>query len=382
MLDDFSHVDDWGPEKVVTVADPRIGMRGVLVIDNSARGLGKGGTRMSPTLTIAEVSRLARVMTWKWAAVDIGFGGAKAGVRFDPSHPDKELVLRRFVRALSNEVPSEYVFGLDMGLTEHDAAVIADELRDPRSAVGTPCEIGGVPYDQWGVTGHGVAQSAAAAVGWNGGQIAGSAVVVQGFGAVGAAAAQRLDELGARVVAVSTSVGAVHDPDGLDVAALTALRRAHGDHLVEHLGGPVLPAGAELLLDCDVLVPAATQDVVDEDLAHLLKASVVVEGANLPVTRPAQDVLRERGVLVVPDFIANAGGVIAAAFAMDAQGTVFPVERASVLQAVSQRLEAGTLSVLEAAARQGGTTHEAARRIAQARVRAAMDNRGIPRRSS
>src|SRR3954467_15504020 len=99
--DDFLHVDEWGPEKVVTVADPRSGMRGVLVIDNTARGTGKGGARMSPTVTVTEVTRLARVMTWKWAAVDLRFGGAKAGIRFGPASPDKELVLRRFVRALA-----------------------------------------------------------------------------------------------------------------------------------------------------------------------------------------------------------------------------------------------------------------------------------------
>jgi glutamate dehydrogenase (NAD(P)+) len=115
IADDFSHVDEWEPEKIVTVADPRNGMRGVLVIDNTARGMGKGGTRMSPSLTLTEAARLACVMTRKWAAVDLGFGGAKAGIRFDPSSPDKELVLRRFVRALASEVPAEYVFGLDMG---------------------------------------------------------------------------------------------------------------------------------------------------------------------------------------------------------------------------------------------------------------------------
>ena len=117
MTDDIlATIDEWGPEKVVIVSHRKTGMRGVLVIDNSSRGTGKGGTRMSPTLSVTEVSRLARTMTWKWAAVDLFHGGAKAGILGDPNDPHKEDILRAFARALSNEVPREYVFGLDMGL--------------------------------------------------------------------------------------------------------------------------------------------------------------------------------------------------------------------------------------------------------------------------
>jgi glutamate dehydrogenase (NAD(P)+) len=381
ISDDFSHVDEWGPEKVVTVADPRSGMRGVLVIDNTSRGMGKGGTRMSPSLTVTEVARLARVMTWKWAAVDLAFGGAKAGVRFDPTSPDRELILRRFVRALASEVPAEYVFGLDMGLTEHDAAVIQDELRDRGAAVGSPRELGGVPYDQWGVTGYGVAEAAHAAARWQGGSLAGSRVVVQGFGAVGAAAARRFAELGAQVVAVSTTAGAVHAADGLDVERLLTAKDEWSDALVHHIPeAQALPAGEELLVDADVLVPAARQDVIDTDVAARTAASLVVEGANLPAGQDALQALRERGVCVVPDFIANAGGVVAAAFAMDARYSVFPVQQSAVLAAISERLRDNTVTVLEYAARTGVTTHVAAQRLAQQRVRAAMDRSARPTR--
>ena len=140
--------DEWGPEKVVCVSDGRSGMRGVLVLDNTARGMGKGNTRMSPTLTVREVARLARTMTWKWAAVDLFHGGAKAGILGNRKASNKEEVLRAFARALSNEVPAEYVFGLDMGLTEQDAAVLLDELGDRGAAVGLPRALGGWPYDE------------------------------------------------------------------------------------------------------------------------------------------------------------------------------------------------------------------------------------------
>ena len=384
MRDDFSDVDEWGPEKVITVAEPRSGMRGVLVIDNTARGMGKGGTRMSAGLTISEVARLARVMTWKWAVVDIGLGGAKAGIRWDPASAEKELVLRRFVRALANEVPAEYVFGLDMGLDEHDAAIVQDELRDRGAAVGTPREIGGVPYDQWGVTGYGVAEAAAAASRWRGGSLSGARVAIQGFGAVGAAAAERFRALDAAVVAVSTAVGAVHCPSGLDVAQLLSAKAQWGDAFVHHLGHlpgvEALSAGEELLVDADVLVPAARQDVLTVDTAAQVRAGIVVEGANLPSSVGALKVLRERGILVVPDVVANAGGVVAAAFAMDARYSVFPVERQPVLDAVSQRLRANTTTVLESAQWLGTDTHTAARRMAQDRVAAAMERSGRPTR--
>jgi glutamate dehydrogenase (NAD(P)+) len=379
MLDDFSFADDWGPEKVVTVTDPKTGMRGALVIDNTALGIGKGGTRMSPTLTITEVARLARVMTWKWAAVDLRFGGAKAGIRFDPASPDKETVLRRFAKALCSEVPAEYVFGLDMGLTEDDAAIIQDELGSPLVAVGTPAELGGVPYDQWGVTGYGVAEACAAAMAHCRIEVAGARVIVQGFGAVGVATAARMAELGATIVAVSTAVGGLYNPDGLDVAAMTAARASVGDGFVTQWGNDgstrLLEPGEELFLDTDVLIPAAMQDVIDPDIAGQLKAQLIVEGANLPASPVALDVLYERGITVVPDFIANAGGVVAAAFAMEARTSVFPVEADTVLTAVSKRLRSNTAQVLMASDLDHSTPHQAARLLAQNRVRAAMEAR-------
>ncbi|MDF2704892.1 MAG: putative glutamate dehydrogenase, partial [Nonomuraea muscovyensis] len=184
MTDTLALIDEWGPEKVVVVSHRRSGMKGVLVIDNTARGTGKGGTRMSPHVTVGEVARLARVMTWKWAAVDMFHGGAKAGIATDPASPDKEAILRAFVRALSNEVPREYVLGLDVGLTERDAAIIQDELGDRGAAVGTPQELGGVPYDALGITGYGVAEAADAAAGASGFSLATARVSIQGFGAV------------------------------------------------------------------------------------------------------------------------------------------------------------------------------------------------------
>ncbi|MGW2022389.1 Glu/Leu/Phe/Val family dehydrogenase [Streptomyces decoyicus] len=380
MTDALSLVDEWGPEKIVVVSHRRTGMKGVLVIDNTARGIGKGGTRMSPGVTVDEVSRLARVMTWKWAAVDLFYGGAKAGIVADPASRDKEAVLRAFARALSNEVPREYVMGLDMGLTEIDAAIIQDELGDRGAAVGTPEHLGGVAYDKLGITGYGVAEAADAAAQHLGLPLSGARVALQGFGAVGSAAARRFAELGATVVAVSTAHGALHDPSGLDVDALLAARDEHGDRFVTRHSATTLAPGAELAVDCDILVPAALQDVITRTTAHEVKAKILVEGANLPTSTEAQGILAERGVAVLPDFVANAGGVVAAAFAMDARYSGFRPDTAGIVETVSTRLRANAVTVLDEARRQDITPHTAGRRLAEERVRTAMHSKGrIPR---
>lgn len=377
MVDPLQEIDEWGPEKVVCVSDSRTGMRGVLVIDNTARGTGKGGTRMAPTVTVGEIARLARVMTWKWAAVDLFHGGAKAGIIADPDAPDKEAVVRAFARRLADQIPASYVAGLDMGVTEHDAAIIQDELADRGAAVGVPEVLGGVPYDQLGVTGHGVAEAVLAALERTGRPVEGARVAVQGFGAVGAAAAARLDELGAQLVALSTAQGSLHDPGGLDVPAWLAARREIGDACVsEAAPAQRIPHGAELEVDCDVLVPAARQDVIDERVAARIKADLIVEGANLPTVPDARALLDERGVRVVPDFIANAGGAIAAGFAMDARHSAFRPEPDRILEEVASRTRRNTLLVLETADSSGILPHAAALELAKDRVRTAMRLRG------
>ncbi|GAA2350416.1 Glu/Leu/Phe/Val dehydrogenase [Saccharopolyspora halophila] len=377
MVDPLQEIDEWGPEKVVCVSDSRTGMRGVLVIDNTARGTAKGGTRMAPTVTVGEIARLARVMTWKWAAVDLFHGGAKAGIVADPGALDKEAVVRAFARRLADQIPASYVAGLDMGITEHDAAIIQDELSDRGAAVGVPEALGGVPYDQLGVTGHGVAEAALAALERTGRPVSGARIAVQGFGAVGAAAAARLDELGARLVALSTTAGSVHDPGGLDVPAWLAAHREIGDECVaEAPPAQQIPHGSELEVDCDVLIPAARQDVIDEQVAARIKADLIVEGANLPTLPGARALLDERGVQLVPDFIANAGGAIAAGFAMDARHSAFRPEPDRILAEVASRTRRNTLLVLETAASSGVLPHAAALELAKDRVRTAMRLRG------
>lgn len=377
-MDTLQLMDEWGPEKVVCVSHRKSGMRGVLVIDNTARGMGKGGTRMSADLTVHEVARLARTMTWKWAAVDLYHGGAKAGLLGDPQSPYKEERLRAFARALANEVPREYVFGLDMGLTEHDSAVLIDELGDRGAAVGLPDALGGLPYDDLGVTGFGVAEATESAAEAIGLVLTDTTVAIQGFGAVGHAAAQRLIELGACVVAVSTSSGAVVDENGLDIGRLIELRKTHGDDCVHEYGGSV-PVEQALLTSAQILIPAAREDVIDERLAEGLRAALVVEAANLPTTRTGLEILHKRDVTVVPDFIANAGGIVAAAHSMEARYSPFPVEPKTVFDMVSAKLRQNAVAVIQESRRREQAEHETARELAQERVlRAMVERRQVP----
>ena len=373
--DTLQLIDEWGPEKVVCVSDRKSGMRGVLVIDNSARGVGKGGTRMSPNLSVHEVARLARTMTWKWAGVDLFHGGAKAGILGDPHAPNKEEILRAFARALANEVPAEYVLGLDMGLTEKDAAIFVDELGDRGAAVGLPRALGGLPYDELGVTGFGVAEATDAAAAAISLPLVGASVAIQGFGAVGQAAAKRLVELGAVIAAVSTATAAIVDRNGIDMPRLSVLRDEFGDACVTHYGDVRDPSAA-LMSDAQILIPAAREDVIDKDVAANSAAQLVVEGANMPTTPAALQVLHERGVTVVPDFVANAGGIVAAAHSMDARYSPFTVDPDDVFPMITAKMRQNTLTVVTEARHRNLTTHAAAQRLARERVRAAMLLRG------
>lgn len=225
------------------------------------------------------------------------------------------------------------------------------------------------------MTGFGVAEAADAAARAIDLPIAGARVAIQGFGAVGQAAAERLVELGAVLTAVATSNGAVIDPDGLDVARLVALRAEHGDDCV-HEYGDAVDASLALTTDAEILIPAAREDVIDKDLAGSLSASLIVEGANLPTTPAAREVLHERGVTIVPDFIANAGGTIAAAHSMDARYSPFTVDPGAVFAMISLKMRQNAETVVTESRRRGHAPHITAQEIAQDRVREAMRLRG------
>jgi glutamate dehydrogenase (NAD(P)+) len=362
MQDCFALTDDLGPAKIIHIYEPSIGLRAILVVDNTAMGPSIGGVRMAPDVRLEECFRLARAMPLKNAAAGLPHGGGKAVIFGDPKMPksDKERLVRGLAQALRNV--EEYIFAPDMGTDEECMAWVRDEIG---RVVGLPHELGGIPLDEIGATGFGLAHVAEVAQKYADLTLDGATVVIQGFGAVGGKAAYFLRQRGAALVAVADSRGAVQDPSGLDVSALTELKQA-GKSVIDYSEGKRIERDDLVGVGCDIWIPAARPDVIREDNVDQLKAKLVIQGANIPVTLEAERILHERGVLCVPDFIANAGGVICAA--MEYQGAT----ESAALESIQDKLRRNTRLVIGDSRRRGVLPRRAAEELALARVRKAM----------
>ena len=279
-MDVFDLRDDLGPAKVIHVHEPGLNLRGILVVDNVARGPAIGGMRMAPDVSLSECFRLARAMSMKNAAAGLAHGGGKSVLFGDPRMPgaQKEALVRAFAHALRNE--ADYIFGPDMGTDETCMAWVKDEIG---RSVGLPAALGGIPLDEIGATGWGVCQAAEVAAAFCEIDLKGARVAVQGFGAVGKHAARFLAEKGALLVAASDTGGTVTDPNGLYIEELAALKAA-GKSVVEYRAG--VKHGVDAVLDapCEIWIPAARPDVVREDNQARLQAKLVLQGANVPFT--------------------------------------------------------------------------------------------------
>jgi glutamate dehydrogenase (NAD(P)+) len=357
--------DDLGPAKIVQVYEPTLGLEAVLVVDNVARGPSIGGLRMAPDVSTEECVRLARAMTLKNAAAGLPHGGGKSVLRGDPrmAAEGKERLIRAFAHALRHE--DDYIFGPDMGTDETCMAWVHDEIG---RAVGLPPALGGIPLDEIGATGWGIRHAAEVAASHCGLGLRGARVVIQGFGAVGKHTARFLAECGAVLVAASDSQGAIHNAAGIDVGRLIALKDG-GAPVGDYGDGHRLDRDAILDVDCDIWIPAARPDVVREDNVNRLKTRLVLQGANIPFTAGAEQSLHERGVLVIPDFIANAGGVICAA--MEYRGAT----QTAAFAAIEEKIRANTGAVLDAVTAKRVSPRQAALDLATAQVKRAMSYR-------
>jgi glutamate dehydrogenase (NAD(P)+) len=353
-------VDDLGPLSVHFFHLPA-GATGIVVLDNLALGPAIGGVRLTSTVTADEVARLARAMTIKNAAAGLPHGGAKSGIRVETalSAAERESVIRAFAHAIGHLV--DYIPGPDMGTDETAMAWIRDEIG---RSVGLPSVLGGIPLDEVGATGYGVAKCAEALAAAKRIELSGARVAVQGFGAVGRNAAAEFGRLGARIVAVSDITGAIYDPDGLDLDALLAFKRT--GPIADYTDAKPIERDDLLTVDCDILVPAAQPDAIHGGNVHAVRARTLLQGANLPVTAQAEVILARRGVLSVPDVIANAGGVICAA--VEHRGGT----RAEAFAEISQRITANTAELLDRLTAQPGLLPaDAAVAMARTRLTAA-----------
>ena len=321
-----------------------------VVYHNTARGPAKGGLRFSKGVTLEETRALAQLMTCKTALVGIPFGGGKSAIAMDPhelTRFQKTAVIKEFVHMIRHELEhSEYIPAPDLGSNPADMAVIFGETHLPESVTGKPPRIGGLP-GRLEATGRGVSKAALLTLdAVLDRQPAATTAAVQGFGNVGSHAALFLHEAGVRVVAVSDASGGTIREDGLDVPALIR-------HVAQEGCARGFPSGdgltnEELLaLPVDLLLPCAKEDVLDAANAAQVKAAAVVEGANHPTTPEADGILEDRHIPVIPDFLANAGGVIASYVEWHKGKSGALSRREETFELIDNRITGSFLSMLE-----------------------------------
>ena len=358
--------DDFGPERITMVYDPKTRLRGYVVIDNTAKGPAKGGIRMAQDLTVEEVFLLARAMTWKNALADLPFGGGKSGIVANPKldAEKKEKLIRAFARKLKGISPSIYVAAPDMGTDERDMAIFADELDDMRACTGKPAELGGLPHEL-GFTGFGVYVAARTLFDYLDVDIEKLSFAIEGFGEVGSWLARFLYRDNCRIVAVSDSKGAVYNPEGLDVERLLEIKSEKGS-VVAYEDGKVLRNSQLFELDVDVLIPGARPNVIDENNKDRIRARYLIEAANVPVPISIERELHERGIIIIPDIIANAGGVIASyvEYINGTSGMAFSM--------IEEKISENVRKILELSETTKSSTRDIALNIAKERVSKAM----------
>jgi glutamate dehydrogenase (NAD(P)+) len=310
-------------EREVTISIPLHREDGIEVLTgyrvqhSSARGPRKGGIRFHQDVDIDEVRALASLMTWKTALIDVPFGGGKGGVTVDATKLtslEKEEVIRRWTRTLINVLgPNRDIPAPDLGTDAQTMAWLMDEYHklegfQPACVTGKPVGLFGAPGREE-ATGRGVAQIAAATLEENGKKVEGATVAIQGFGNVGRYAALVCQELGMKVIAISDLSGGIVDKKGIDIQSIFAMKSLADVNSDERIG-----AADVLEIDCDVLIPAALGNVINESNVNRIKARFIVEGANQPIMASASATLVSNGIVVVPDILANSGGVMGSYF--------------------------------------------------------------------
>lgn len=382
--------DAMAPELEVTVRDPALGVEGYVVVWNTGisrggplEGCGKGGTRITPSVTLDEVKMLARTMALKSAAAGLPLGGAKSGLKLDPSTPGFEKQYRRFVRLcapLLHENGGPFGgFGFDLGARPEHALWACDELRSTRCFTGKPLELGGTDYDREGIAGLGVAVAASTMLEVKGDGPADAPFAIQGMGALGSALLRYFTQTGARLAALG-------DPRyggswRFEKPVGAALHRALVQQDSEGIEGQLQAEGTKISGDAgdvlfeavDILFPCAVQNVITEANVERVAARYVCEGANGPVTAGARSRLDHRGIVLVPDFIANPGGVIAAFVELTSNAPDKPEEAKRITR---EKIAANVRLLFDLVARCGCEPQEAATYMALNRVLRPDDARG------
>jgi glutamate dehydrogenase/leucine dehydrogenase len=370
--------DEFGPEYIIETYNSKLKYRGILIIDNLALGVGKGGIRITPDLTVEELWRLARAMTFKNALVDLPFGGAKAGIILDPqkiSLIKKKKIIESFAQALKPFCPKYYIAGPDINSGEKEMKWFTKTIGDWQAATGKPANLCirffgdkyercGIPHE-FGSTGFGVAEATKVAVNFLGQDIKKLTVAIAGFGNVGSFTFKFLQEVGVKIVAVSGVEGTVFNQKGLDYNRLIKLKNS-GKSILNYSPAKKISREGIYELSVDILIPAAISNIIGEKNYQRVKAKIIIEGANTPIKEEYEEKLHQGGILIVPDIVANSGGVISS-FA-EYQG-YYPKQ---VFEIIKEKITKITKLVLKESKDKKLSPRIIAKEIAKKRVRQAM----------
>ncbi len=384
--------DTFGPEYIVKVYDPAIGMEGVLVVDNTVLGPGKGGIRMTADVTEEEVFRLARTMTWKNALADIPFGGAKSGIKWPGDSPElKKKFVQSFARAVKIFTPKKYIAGPDVNTGEQEMQWFAEATGNWRSATGKPASycmesfgtssgkprsmssgarLGGkcgIPHE-FGSTGFGVVEATEVAARLRGISIKNATVAIHGFGNVGTFAYRFLTEKGARAVALADKSGAIFSKQGFDKDVLEKAISGKKS-LIEIFPKLKISTADFWNIPVDILIPASVTDVINDSNKDGLRAEIIVEAGNIPMREHIEAELFDKGVLIVPDFVANAGGVISS------YAEYRGYNPARMFDLVKRKIVRAAEKVLKQSLKEKKNPREVALEIARRKIEARMKTR-------
>lgn len=298
--------DKYGPDEVYFCKNEDLRMTGVLVIDNMNMPVAAGGIRMLPDITTEEIFLLARAMSYKFAMLDVPVSGAKGGIKANPADENREEIIKTYGRGISPFLETfKYRGGADMGTTGDDYIMIMDELGlDHRRGITSEIREG------LSVNSHLVGLGAITALEQVKSDLENVTVAIEGFGKAGIGAAYYLDEKGAKITHIVTIEGGVKDEEGVDFQEMKELQEKHGDLCVEKYDGEDIDPGSIYFADVDVMIPGARPHVITEENAYGVRADIICPIANVPTTKQAERILISRGIVSIPDFIANIGEVI------------------------------------------------------------------------
>ncbi|WP_457559257.1 Glu/Leu/Phe/Val family dehydrogenase [Candidatus Harpocratesius sp.] len=369
-----SFADKWGPEKVLHVYDPELQMHGVLVIDNTVLGPGKGGIRIEPNLTPYEVFKLARVMTWKSALVEIPFGGATAGIRADPYRIDISKHIQAFAKKIAPFVPNQYIAGPDLNVGEQEMKTFVKCIGDLQGATGKPKELGGIS-NKIGCIGFGMGVALESALNFLNKQfnlpddLSEASIVIQGFGSVGSSFSKFLYKKHAKIVAINDFWGTIYNPNGINIKKALKYANAHNEHLsLKHFKDATHLRRDDIYkIKCDIFVPCAGAYVINENNWFQIDCKCILEGANNAITPKAEKWLSTNDKIVLPDILVNAGGVISS------YAEYKKMDSYDAFTMIESKIRKNTVCILKQASELDLLPRDIARDIAEERILNSID---------